>query len=56
MEEKAKPKKQWHKPALIVLVRRKSGEAVLDVCKNISEADPEYVECLGLSCSAAAPS
>ena len=29
-----KEKKQWQKPALIVLVRSKPEEAVLDVCKT----------------------
>ena len=31
-----KQKKQWQKPALIVLVRRKPEEAVLMWCKTIS--------------------
>ena len=29
-----KQKKQWQKPALIVLVRRKPEEAVLEGCKS----------------------
>ena len=34
MDEKAKTKKPWHKPAIIVLVRRKPEEGVLDLCKQ----------------------
>jgi len=32
-----KEKKQWHKPALIVLLRHKPEEAVLRVCKYDSQ-------------------
>ena len=39
MEEKAKPKKQWHKPAIIVLVRRKPEEAVMSFCKYLGPFD-----------------
>ena len=29
------PKKQWQKPELIVLVRSKPEEAVLEICKTL---------------------
>ena len=38
-----KEKKQWQKPALIVLVRRKPEEAVLEACKASDDLD-------GLAC------
>ena len=48
-----KEKKQWHKPALIVLVRRKPEEAVLGGCKVGSwEGPPTFWHFM--SCQAAA--
>ena len=45
-----KEKKQWQKPALIVLVRRKPEEAVMEVCKVFLEAIPG-VACYNLLCA-----
>lgn len=36
-------RKAWQKPALIVLVRRKPEEAVLQACKNFFEESPSDV-------------
>jgi hypothetical protein len=44
-----KEKKQWHKPALIVLVRRKSEEAVLENCKYANESSPD-LQCFRIIC------
>jgi len=51
-----KEKKQWHKPALIVLVRHKPEEAVLQVCKY--REDQAHNGCDAVFCvgSAEAPS
>jgi hypothetical protein len=35
-----KEKKEWRKPALIVLVRRKPEEAVLEACKVGTRTSP----------------
>ena len=43
-----KEKKQWHKPALIVLVRHKPEEAVLLACKRVD--DPAALGCLDIGC------
>ena len=40
-----KEKKQWQKPALIVLVRRRPEEAVMIGCKTMEEAS-EDMDCL----------
>lgn len=41
-------KKKWKKPQLIVLVREKSEESVLQVCKIFSEAGPFAGHCLDI--------
>jgi len=46
MAERIKGKKQWRKPALIVLVRRKPEEAVLQACKTAESVGPWLIfEC-----------
>ena len=47
---KMKEKKQWQKPALIVLVRRKLEEAVLGYCKDAYSNGPGLYECLPPDC------
>ena len=46
---KMKEKKQWQKPALIVLVRRKPEEAVLFGCKVLTQDGP-IAACVYGSC------
>ena len=51
-----KEKKQWQKPALIVLVRRKPEEAVLEGCKVDTESVPVAEWCYNDHCDSPAPS